>query len=113
MPRAELPILWSACADDDLFRIWSYLAREASTGIADKVTRAIERKCQNLAAWPYAGRDRTDLLPGMRSLIAGSYIVFYRVEACTVQVVRVLHQRRDIDAVFVASQTRNDAHSDG
>jgi len=37
----------------------------------------------------------------MRSIVARPYVVFYRLNEDSVQIVRVLHGRRDIDAVFV------------
>lgn len=39
-------------------------------------------------------------MPGLRSVLVHSYIVFYRVQATNVEIVRVLHQRRDFAAIF-------------
>jgi toxin ParE1/3/4 len=49
---------------------------------------------------PGIGRPRDDLKPGLRSFVVKSYVVFCRVVDGTVEVVRVLHGSRDIEAIF-------------
>lgn len=44
---------------------------------------------------PGVGKDRRELLAGMRSLAVGSHTVFYIQEAGVVIIVRILHQRMD------------------
>ncbi len=51
-------------------------------------------------AGPYLGRQRDELRAGMRSFPLGNYLVFYRVQEDAVLILRVLHGRRDIDALF-------------
>ena len=46
------------------------------------------------------GRERSELLPGMRSFPIGRYLIFYRIVEDTLQVVRVLSGYRDLDAQF-------------
>jgi toxin ParE1/3/4 len=46
------------------------------------------------------GRERSDLLSGMRSFPIGRYLIFYRIVERTLQVVRVLSGYRDVDALF-------------
>ncbi len=46
------------------------------------------------------GRDRQDLLPGLRSFTVGQYIVFYRISEDIVQVARVLNAARDVETVL-------------
>jgi plasmid stabilization system protein ParE len=36
----------------------------------------------------------------MRSITSGSYVIFHRVEADRVEIVRVMHGRRDVEAIF-------------
>lgn len=45
-------------------------------------------------------RARDEILPGLRSVVVHPYTVFYRVRDDTVEIVRVLHERRDFAAVF-------------
>ncbi len=49
-----------------------------------------------LAANPLAGRARSELHEGLRSFPVGSYVVFYSPTPEGVEIVRVLHGRRDI-----------------
>jgi toxin ParE1/3/4 len=97
-PRSS--ILWSPEAEEDLIDIWGYLAREATEEIADRQLNAIENACSTLEAWPLCGRPRDSLLPGMRSVPVHPYVIFYRARNETVEIVRVVDGRRDIDALF-------------
>jgi toxin ParE1/3/4 len=45
---------------------------------------------------PYSGASRDDLLPGMRHLVVGSYLTFYRIVGRDIEIVRVLHGRRNL-----------------
>jgi plasmid stabilization system protein ParE len=38
--------------------------------------------------------------PGLRPILVRPYIVFYRVSSNSIEIVRVLHQRRNFAAVF-------------
>ena len=57
-----------------------------------------------LAAQPMMGRAREELAPGVRSFPFGRYVVFYMPMDDGIDVVRVLHGARDIDAVFSPEQ---------
>ena len=67
-------VLWSSEAEEDLVAIWRYVAQEASPDIADKQLILIDQATTTLREWPLAGRARDDVLPGMRSLVARSYV---------------------------------------
>ena len=96
----SLRIVWSTDADNDLAQIWNYLAREASIARADDQIRKIEAACRLLSEWPLAGHSRETIIPGMRTIVAAPYVVFYRVNDTIAQIVRVLDGRRDIDAIL-------------
>jgi toxin ParE1/3/4 len=53
------------------------------------------RRWELLAAYPYSGVGRSDILPGVRHLVVGNYLAFYRVEKADVEIPRVPHGRRD------------------
>jgi toxin ParE1/3/4 len=95
-----LRIVWSTDANDDLAQIWNYLAREASVARADDQINKIESACRVLSDWPLAGRARDAILPGLRTVAAPPFVVFYRVSDNAVQIIRVLDGRRDIDAIL-------------
>ncbi len=100
MARSELAIIWSPEAENDLLDIWNYVARESSPSLADAQVKAVHHACVTLAQWPHSGRARDDLRVGVRSIVVKPYVAFYRVNEATVEVVRVLHGSRDIDAIF-------------
>ena len=106
MARRSRAVIWSANAERDIDEIWDYLEKEASTEIADEKVRDIARRCEMLARHPFAGRPRSDLIRGMRSILANPYAIFYRVNASNAEIVRVLHQRRDVDAIFAVESER-------
>ncbi len=50
-----------------------------------------------LSAFPFAGRERDELRPGVRSYVAHPYVVFHLVDerARVVTIVRVIHGSTD------------------
>lgn len=50
------------------------------------------------------GKSRDELAPGMRSFPIGRYVVFYMPLEDGIDVIRVLHGARDIEAVFNPGQ---------
>ncbi|MDX8511684.1 type II toxin-antitoxin system RelE/ParE family toxin [Mesorhizobium captivum] len=47
---------------------------------------------------PFSGAPRDDIAPGVRHLIVGEYLTLYRVGEDAIEIVRVLHGRRNIEA---------------
>jgi toxin ParE1/3/4 len=45
-------------------------------------------------------RARDEVAPGLRSVLSHPYVIFYRVRNDTIDVVRVLHERRNFPEVF-------------
>ncbi|MCK9918802.1 type II toxin-antitoxin system RelE/ParE family toxin [Microbacteriaceae bacterium K1510] len=86
-------------ADADLLHIHSYLA-ERNPVAAVVLARAFTEKFSRLSRFPFIGRDRSHLISGIRSLVVGNYVIFYRIEADQVTVLRILDGRRDIDSEF-------------
>ncbi len=86
-------------ADDDLLEIAAYIARD-DLAAAERLIDAIDSKFQLLANSPGLGRRRVELAPGLRSLPFGNYVVFYRPLADGIEVVRVLHAKRDLKRLF-------------
>lgn len=85
-------IIRTARAEDDLIDIWLHVARD-NPAAADR----IEARWQQLAAQPFSGVARDDILQGVRQLTIGNYLIFYRVGR-DVDVLRVLNGRRKIGA---------------
>ena len=53
-----------------------------------------------IASQPMMGRARNELVADLRSFPYGRYIIFYIPIDDGIDVVRVLHSSRDVDAVF-------------
>lgn len=74
---------------------------------ADDFIDLIDAKFQNLSRQPGLGRRREELVAGLRSFPVGRYVIFYlQVQDC-LQIVRVLHGARDVDAVFADPYEEN------
>ena len=97
-------LLWAPSSRRDLLDIWHYYAGIASADVADRLLRDIHGAAERARARPLTWRTRDEVMPGLRSVTAHPYVVFYRVENDAVEIVRVLHQRRDIAAAFARDQ---------
>ena len=86
----------------DLDDIWYYIARESGSGqVATRLIDSIARRFILLSKQPYLGRARDDEFGvGSRSFPVGEYVIVYCIESENVLVLRVVHGRRDIDALF-------------
>ncbi len=90
---------------DDLDAISAYIARD-NPEAAERVIDAAYRVCAKLAEHPELGPARR--FPGDHPHGIGyfvipdfpNYLIFYRTAAAGVEVIRVLHGMRDIDALF-------------
>ncbi|MDM7922448.1 MAG: type II toxin-antitoxin system RelE/ParE family toxin [Pyrinomonadaceae bacterium] len=61
---------------------------------------SLEEFLEMLGDNPLTGRARDDVQEGLRYFPFGSYLVFYRVWAGKVTVVRVLHSAREVGEQF-------------
>ena len=86
-------------AKADLSDIWQFIA-EDSDDQADAFIDLIDQKFQLLAQQSGLGRRREELAEGLRSFPVGRYVIFYLLIPGGVQIVRVLHGARDIEAAF-------------
>jgi toxin ParE1/3/4 len=50
------------------------------------------------------GRPRDDLAPGLRSFVVSPYVIYFRPAGDTIEVLRVLHGRRDIDTIMKSDE---------
>ena len=85
-------------AEADILEIWDYIADD-SLAAADRWVDRLDEQFRMLAAQPMMGRAREELAPGVRSFPFGRYVVFYTPLDDGIDVGRVLHGARDIDAV--------------
>jgi toxin ParE1/3/4 len=94
-----MKIVFTEQADSDLLHIHTYLAgRNRPAAIA--LAKVFNTKLENLARFPFIGRERSIFARGLRSIVAENYVIFYRVERERILIVRILDGRRDIEAEF-------------
>jgi toxin ParE1/3/4 len=86
----------SRLARTDILDIWTYVAAD-NPAAADHVLERIERVLQSISEHPEMGRERSEIMPGLRSFAVMSWVVFYRIADESVVVARVLHGARDLD----------------
>jgi len=89
----------SQLAEQDLEDIWVYLAQNNQIA-ADKQIATILNRLPMLAQFPDLGQMRDDLGSKLRSFPVKPYIVFYIKLDDGIEVVRILHNSRDIDRLF-------------
>lgn len=84
-------------ADADLDAIWGYIAAD-NIKAADNMTNRIGAAFEMLVQNPLAGRQRSELMPRLRSFPVGNYVIFYLPVSDGIEVVRVMSGRQDVDA---------------
>ncbi len=89
--------LWSPEAQSDIRQVSEYYERLAGPRTAENVLRDIVEAIDLLEAHPYGGRARREIRPNLRSFPVDRFVVFYQVVEETVQIVRILDGRRDIE----------------
>ena len=89
-------------AEAELDDIWYYVAKESgSIETADRFVDSLTDRFLLLARYPYLGRHRDDLCPGLRSFTLGDFVIFYRIlDEETVFILHVVRGSRNIEALF-------------
>ena len=83
-------------AEADLEAIGDYIGkqnRRAALALID----AFEQRWRLLALYPHSGALRDDIGTDVRHVVVGEYLCFYRVGTEAVEILRVLHGRRNIE----------------
>ncbi len=89
----------TARAEQDLIEIWNFIARD-NEAAADRVFDLLVAKSELVAQNPAIGRVRRELGDSVRSTLAGSWAVLYRVHANHVEILRYLHTRRRMPEIL-------------
>jgi len=83
----------------DMADIWNYIADDSEAN-ADAFLHTIDNKLSLIATQPGMGRPRPELAPGLRSFPVGRYIILYQTLPDGIEIIRVLHSARDLDALL-------------
>jgi toxin ParE1/3/4 len=85
----------------DLVRIWRYIKDRSSIETADRVESVIRDRIAFLAGSPGAGHWRKDLTDEtVKFFPVYSYLIVYRPDTKPLQIVSILHGRRDAERIL-------------
>lgn len=91
----------TARAERDLIDIWLAIAEDSPVN-ADRFIDRLSERIDGLADFPDRGALRRDIAAGLRMLVEGNYLILYRVKNNSVEVKRIVHGARQIEALFRA-----------
>ncbi len=92
-------LLISPEAEIDLLEIWLYIA-EDSLENADRFQDKLVSKARKLSESNEIGMDRPELGQDLKSFPVNRYLLYYRVIQTGIELIRVLHGSRDVQALF-------------
>ena len=85
----------------DLVEIWRYIKEQADVAMADRVESAIRERIVFLAENSGAGHYRKDLTnENVKFFSVYSYLIVYLPETKPLQIVSIIHGRRDVERVL-------------
>jgi toxin ParE1/3/4 len=87
-------------AIQDIEQIADYIARQSGLDQADRFLNKLDAKFVKIAQFPNLGRQRDEILPGLRSLPMDNYLILYMVMGQDVEIFRVVSGYRDLSALF-------------
>jgi toxin ParE1/3/4 len=91
----KLKIRISARAQRDLEDIWRYTRDHWNEDQAALYVGQVHAALSLLSANPGLSRTADDIRAGLRRYAVGSHVLFVRVDASSIRLVRVLHGRMD------------------
>ena len=80
-------------AEQDLLGIWVQIADD-SPAAADRVWQQLHERFDLLLKYPEMGESQDRYRPGLRSVVEGSYIIFYESAPDGILIYRVIHGAR-------------------
>lgn len=83
-------------AERDLEDIWAYTFRVWSAKQADQYHADLIVAIERLTRGERVGRNVDELRPDYLKYTVGQHVLFYRLSAHHLDVIRILHQRMDI-----------------
>ena len=95
----ESKLRFSPRALTDIKSTWEYLS-EQNEDIAIELIKEISQKCKILSENPKIGRERNDLIIGLRLFPFKNYNIFYFQTEFGVEIYRVIHSSRDVIQIF-------------
>lgn len=79
----------------DIVDIWDYTAAEYGADAADAYVTEMDAVMRRILDYPDMGSDCSAIRKGYRRIRAGSHLIYYIPHERGIDVIRVLHERRD------------------
>lgn len=89
----------SRLAQWDIDQIYDHIAADKPAAARRWVERT-RKQFKFLAKNPYVGEARDEIEPTLRSFSHGTYVIFFRATQVDLEIIRVVHGRRDLDLLF-------------
>ena len=93
----RLPYVITKKAVSDLEEIWLYTVEKWSLVQADRYYSLIFDEINYICTNINTGKSMDHVRKGYRAAKVKSHLLFYRVSNETVEIIRILHERMDID----------------
>ena len=90
-----LPLILSPRARADLDDIWAFSAATWSPAQADRYLKGMDEVLHLLCRQPGVARLKHEVYPSVRLHPYRSHIIFFRSDAGTMDVIRILHARSE------------------
>jgi toxin ParE1/3/4 len=87
----------------DIETIADYIARQSGLTQSEHFLDKLDEKLAKIAKFPRLGRQRNEILPGLRSLPIDSYLILYMPFLEDIDIVRVVSGYIDLSALFINS----------
>jgi toxin ParE1/3/4 len=84
----------------DIEQISDYLAQQAGLTQAEKFLAKLDEKFARLCKFPKLGRERSEILPNLRSLSIDSYLILYLPTGEGADILRVVSGYRELSILF-------------
>lgn len=92
-------------AIQDIEQIADYIAVESGLSKSEAFLSKLDAKFAKIAQFPSIGRQRDEILPGIRSLSIDNYLILYMSIGQDVEIFRVVSGYRDLQALFYDSDS--------
>ena len=81
----------------DLQDIWNYTVERWGWAQAERYMREIQETVALLASSPGLGRSCDEIRAGYFKFPAGTHVIYFRRRNSKTEIVRILHQRMDVE----------------
>ena len=83
-------------AQADLADAYDNLTAEAGKSVAQQLAQQLDAAFKQLIVMPHFGKSVDKYAPRLREMRSGRHRIFYRPLSDGIEVIRILHERRDI-----------------